>query len=63
LFHKWGENFQITKTLLIDKGRTSLGGAFNLAKEKHLKHGENFQNLENTFRNLILIPLAICKII
>jgi hypothetical protein len=43
------------KTLLAAKGRTFLGGAFILPKEKHLKKGRN------AFRNNILIQFANCK--
>jgi hypothetical protein len=31
------------------------------SKEKHLKQGEKFSNLENASFNLIHIPLTICK--
>jgi hypothetical protein len=31
------------------------------SKEKHLKQGEEISNLENAFRNLIHLPLTICK--
>jgi hypothetical protein len=31
------------------------------SKEKHLKQGEKISNLENASRNLIHIPLTICK--
>jgi hypothetical protein len=31
------------------------------SKEKHLKQGEKISNLENASRNLIPIPLTICK--
>jgi hypothetical protein len=51
----------LTKTLLIVKGRTFLGGAFIQPKEKHLKKGENLSKLENAFRNHIIIPFANCK--
>jgi hypothetical protein len=61
LFHKGEEIISIAKTPLTSKGRTSSGGAFIQPKEKHLKQGENFQNLENVFFKHILIPLAICK--
>jgi hypothetical protein len=30
-------------------------------KEKHFKQGEKISNLENASRNLIYIPLTICK--
>jgi hypothetical protein len=33
------------------------------SKEKHLKQGEKISNLENASRNLIHIPLTICKMI
>jgi hypothetical protein len=32
-----------------------------MPKEKHLKQGEKISNLENASRNLIHIPLTICK--
>jgi hypothetical protein len=35
--------------------------SFYLGKGKAFETGENFQKLENYFRNHILIPLAICK--
>jgi hypothetical protein len=31
------------------------------SKEKHLKQGEKISNLENASRNIIHIPLTICK--
>jgi hypothetical protein len=31
------------------------------SKEKHLKQGEKISNLENASRNLIHVPLTICK--
>jgi hypothetical protein len=55
------------------KGRTSSGGAFIQLKEKHLKQGENFQNLESAFwksyfytfgylqKNLKTLFRKICK--
>jgi hypothetical protein len=46
LFHKGGENFQITKTLLTAKGRTSSGGFLKWPKEKHFKRGENLYILD-----------------
>jgi hypothetical protein len=49
------------KTLLNTKGRISLRGSFVKSKEKHLKQREKISNLENASRNLIHIPLAICK--
>jgi hypothetical protein len=51
----------IGKTLLNTKRRISLGGVLFKSKEKHLKHGEKITNLENASRNLIHIPLTICK--
>jgi hypothetical protein len=48
-FHKEEEIISIAKSLLTAKGRISSGGAFIQLKEKHLKQGENFQNLENAF--------------
>jgi hypothetical protein len=49
------------KTLLKDKRRISSRGSFVKSKEKHLKQGEKFSNLENASHNLIHIPLTICK--
>jgi hypothetical protein len=51
----------ICKTLLNTKRRISLRGSFVWSKEKHLKQGEKISNLENASRNLIHIPLIICK--
>jgi hypothetical protein len=51
----------VSKTLLNTKRRISLRGSFVKSKEKHLKQGEKISNLENASRNLIHIPLAICK--
>jgi hypothetical protein len=31
------------------------------SKEKHLKQGEKISNLENASRNIIHVPLIICK--
>jgi hypothetical protein len=42
LFHKGGEIIQITKTLLIAKGRTSSGGVFHLGKGKTFETGGEF---------------------
>jgi hypothetical protein len=46
---------------LNTKRRISLRGSFVQSKEKHLKQGEKISNLENASRNLIHIPLTICK--
>jgi hypothetical protein len=43
------------------KRRFSFRGSFVESKEKHLKQGEKISNLENASRNLIHIPLTICK--
>jgi hypothetical protein len=43
------------------KRRISFRGSFVKSKEKHLKQGEKISNLENASRNLIHIPLTICK--
>jgi hypothetical protein len=43
------EIISITKILLTAKGSTFSGGVFVWPKEKHLKQGENVQNLENAF--------------
>jgi hypothetical protein len=32
-----------------------------MSKEKHLKQGDKISNLENASRNLIHLPLTICK--
>jgi hypothetical protein len=40
---------EIISTLLTAKGRTFSGEFLFKPKEKHLKQGENFQNLENAF--------------
>jgi hypothetical protein len=42
-------------------GEFHLGGVLFKSKEKHLKQGEKISNLENASRNLIHIPLTICK--
>ena len=49
------------KTLLNTKRRISLRGSFVQSKEKHLKQGEKFSNLENASQNPIHIPLTIYK--
>jgi hypothetical protein len=49
------------KTLLKTKSRISFRGSFVKSKEKHLQQGEKISNLENASRNLIHIPLTICK--
>ena len=51
----------ISKPLLNTKRRISFRGSFVQSKEKHLKQGEKFQNLENALQNLIHLPLTICK--
>jgi hypothetical protein len=50
-----------SKTLLNTKRRFLLRRSFVYSKEKHLKQGEKISNIENVSRNLIHIPLAICK--
>jgi hypothetical protein len=52
---------KIGKTLLNTKRRISSRGVLLKSKEKHLKQGEKISNLENASRNLISIPLTICK--
>jgi hypothetical protein len=49
------------KTLLNTKRRISFRGSFVWSKEKHLKQGEQFQNIENALQNPIYVPLTICK--
>jgi hypothetical protein len=49
------------KTLLKTKRGISFRGSFVKSNEKHLKQGEKISNLENASRNLIHIPLTICK--
>jgi hypothetical protein len=49
------------KTLLKTKRRILFRGVLFKSKEKHLKQGEKISNLQNASRNLIHIPLAICK--
>jgi hypothetical protein len=49
------------KTLLKTKRRIYSGGVLFKSKEKHLKQGEKISNLENASRNLIHVPLTICK--
>jgi hypothetical protein len=46
---------------LNTKRRISLRGSFVKSKEKHLKQGEKISNLENASRNLIHLPLTVCK--
>jgi hypothetical protein len=46
---------------LNTKRRISSRGSFVESKEKHLKRGEKISNLENASRNVIHIPLTICK--
>jgi hypothetical protein len=46
---------------LTTKRRISFRGSFVNSKEKHLKQGKKIQKLENTSRNLIHVPLTICK--
>jgi hypothetical protein len=43
------------------RGEFYWGGVLFKSKEKHLKQGRKFQNLENASFNLILVPLTICK--
>jgi hypothetical protein len=43
------------------RGEFHWGGVLFKSKEKHLKQGEKISNLENASRNLIHIPLTICK--
>jgi hypothetical protein len=43
------------------KGEFHLGGVFVLVKGKAFETGEQISNLENASRNLIHIPLTICK--
>jgi hypothetical protein len=49
------------KTLLKTKRRISSRGSFVLVKGKAFEQGEKISNLENASRNLIHIPLTICK--
>jgi hypothetical protein len=49
------------KTLLKAKGRISFMGSFYLVKGKAFETGGEISNLENSSRNLIHIPLTICK--
>jgi hypothetical protein len=51
----------IDKTLSNTKRRISFRGSFVKSKKKHLKQGEKISNLKNASRNLIHIPLTICK--
>jgi hypothetical protein len=51
----------MSKTLLNTKRRISLRRSFVSSKEKHLKQGKKISNLENASRNLIHLPLTICK--
>jgi hypothetical protein len=46
---------------LNTKRRISFRGSFVLVKEKAFEIGEKISNLENASRNLIHIPLTICK--
>ena len=43
------------------RGGIYQGGVLFKTKEKHLKQGEKISNLKNASRNLIHIPLTICK--
>jgi hypothetical protein len=56
VFQNW-----YTKTLLNTKKRISFRGSFVLVKEKHLKQGEKISNPVNASKNLIHLPLTICK--
>jgi hypothetical protein len=49
------------KTLLKAKRRISFRGSFVEVKEKAFETGGEISNLENASRNLIHIPLTICK--
>jgi hypothetical protein len=51
----------IGKTLLNTKRRISFRGSFVLVKGKTFEIWEKISNLENASRNLIHIPLTICK--
>jgi hypothetical protein len=52
---------KIGKTLLNTKRRIHPRGVLFKSKEKHLNQGEKISNLENASRNLIHVPLTICK--
>jgi hypothetical protein len=62
LCSKGGESsiFKTCKTHFNTK-RRYLGGVLLKSKEKHLKQGRKFRNLENASFNLIHVPLTICK--
>jgi hypothetical protein len=49
------------KTLLKTKRRISFRASFGLVKGKAFETGGEISNLENTSRDLIHIPLTICK--
>ena len=43
------------------RGGIYQGGVLFKSKEKHLKQGEKIWSLENASKNLIHLPLTICK--
>jgi hypothetical protein len=61
LVSKIFELLSTCKTLLNTKRRISLRGSFVLVKGKAFETGEKISNLRNASRNLIRIPLTICK--
>jgi hypothetical protein len=63
LCSKRGENsiFKTCKTLLNTKRRILFRGSFVLVKGKAFETGGKISNLENTFFNLIHVPLTNCK--
>jgi hypothetical protein len=57
------QNWYPFKTLLKAKRRISFRGSFQLVKGIAFEAGGEMSNLKNASRNLIHIPLTICKII
>jgi hypothetical protein len=57
-FQNW---YPFKKTLLKAKRRISFRGSFYVVKGKAFETGGEISNLKNASRNLIHIPLTICK--
>jgi hypothetical protein len=53
--------FQLVKPSSTLRGKFHPGEVLFKSKKKHLKQGEQISNLKNASRNLIHIPLTICK--
>jgi hypothetical protein len=61
LASKYISNWYLLKSSWKLRGEFHSGGVLFKSKEKHLKQGEKISNLKNASRNLIHIPLTICR--